>query len=97
MSVFINDYPIKDIHNLYPMLVHHRFNIDKLNEHLSNMLGEEIKVKDNACSDPIDPDYSLEFTSEKYRVDVTIYYLKQRITDNFGNNMYITEVTYNFF
>ena len=97
MSVFINNQPIQNIYDLSILLVHHRYNRDKLNEHLSILLDEEIKVKDNECSNPTDPDYSLEFTSEKYRADVTIYYLKQKTKDTFNNDMYITEVYFSFF
>lgn len=97
MSVFINNQPIQNIYDISILLVHHRYNRDKLNEHLSTLLDEEIKVKDNECSNPTDPDYSLEFTSEKYRADVTIYYLKQKTKDTFNNDMYITEVYFSFF
>lgn len=97
MSVFINNQPIQNIYDLPSTLAHHRYNRDKLNEHLSILLDEEIKVKDNECSNPTDPDYSLEFTSEKYRADVTIYYLKHKTKDTFNNDMYITEVYFSFF
>lgn len=97
MSVFINNQPIQNIYDLSIFLVHHRYNRDKLNEFISKLLDEEIKVRDNECSDPTDPDYSLEFTSEKYRVDVTIYYLKHKTKDTFNNDMYITEVYFSFF
>jgi hypothetical protein len=80
-------------------LVHQRFNIETLENKLSQIFNEEIKVE-YGCED-VDylADWNLMFSSEQDVIggDFDIYILKHKNIDNGGNEFYVTEIGYDFF
>lgn len=78
-------------------LVHRRFNIDTLNKAVSKILGEEVKLELGRL-DTDEPDWCYQWNSEKEDAAgfYDIYVLMQRNTDCCDNNLYVTEVGYEF-
>lgn len=81
-------------------LVHQRFNKESLEEKLSEIFKEEIHIELGYEDVEDFPDYDYMFSSdnEEYGGDFDIYVLmhKNLQRDCFGNEMYVTEVGYDF-
>ena len=81
-------------------LVHQRFNKESLEEKLSEIFKEEIHLELGYEDVEDFPDYNYMFSSdnEEYGGDFDIYVLmhKNLQRDCFGNEMYVTEVGYDF-
>ena len=81
-------------------LVHQRFNKESLEEKLSEIFKEEIHIEFGYEDVEDFPDYNYMFSSdnEEYGGDFDIYVLmhKNLQRDCFGNEMYVTEVGYDF-
>lgn len=79
-------------------LVHSRFNKKTLEQELSKIFNENIRLVLGCQDNNTAPDWNYIFCSdnEEYGGDFDIYVLKQRHKDNFGNTIYVTEVCYNF-
>lgn len=80
-------------------LVGRRFSKKTLENELSKIFHEEIKI-DLGYTDVDDfPDWNYMFTSEndEYGGDFDVYVLKHKNTDFLGNDLYVTEVGYDFF
>ena len=81
-------------------LVHQRFNKETLEKRLSDIFKEEIHIELGYEDVEDFPDYNYMFSSdnEEYGGDFDIYVLmhKNLQKDCFGNDMYVTEVGYDF-
>lgn len=80
-------------------LVGQRFNEKTLNEELSSIFNEEIKVELGYEDVEEFPDYDYMFESQnnEYGGDFDIYVLKHKATDFLGNDFYVTGVGYDFY
>lgn len=79
-------------------LVGRRFSKKTLEQELSKIFKEEIHIQLGYEEVDNFPDYNYMFYSEneEYGGDFDIYALKQRHKDDCGNNLYVTEVGYDF-
>lgn len=79
-------------------LVGRRFNKKTLEQELSKIFKEEIHIQLGYEDVDNFPDYNYMFYSEneEYGGDFDVYVLKQRHKDDSGNNLYVTEVGYDF-
>lgn len=79
-------------------LVGRRFSKKTLEQELSKIFKEEIHIQLGYEEVDNFPDYNYMFYSEneEYGGDFDIYALKQRHKDDLGNNLYVTEVGYDF-
>lgn len=79
-------------------LVHHRFNMEKLNARMSEILGEEVQLELGRMDIEDEPDWCYQWNSEQEETYgyYDIYVLMQRNEDWNGNTMYVTEVGYEF-
>lgn len=89
----------KDIIYELENLVHNRFNKESLEKKLSDIFHEEIKLELGYTDVDDFPDWNYMFTSEndEYGGDFDIYVIKHKNTDFLGNDLYVTEVGYEFF
>lgn len=89
----------KEVVKFLEGLVGQRFNMDTLNEKLSNHFGEDIKAEiiDNE-HDEVLADWNIMFNSEKQETYgyFDIYMLKMRRPGLDGSDFYVTEVGYEF-
>jgi hypothetical protein len=85
---------ISDLNNL----VGNRFNENTLNEKLSKIFNEQIKVEDVSRNDDELTDYNFLFVSEKEETHgyFDIYFLKMRKKGFDDSNIYISEIGYEF-
>jgi len=85
---------ISDLNNL----VGNRFNENTLNEKLSKIFNEQIKVEDVSRNDDELTDYNFLFESKNEETHgyFDIYFLKMRKTGFDNSNIYITEIGYEF-
>lgn len=79
-------------------LVGRRFSKKTLEQELSKIFKEEIHIQLGYEDVDNFPDYNYMFYSEneEYGGDFDVYVLKQRHKDDMGNNLYVTEVGYDF-
>ena len=79
-------------------LVHHRFNLDSLNKAISDILGKKVSLELGRLDIEDEPDWCYMWNSEKKDTYgyYDIYVLKHRNVDWNGNDLYVTEVGYEF-
>lgn len=79
-------------------LVGRRFNKKTLEQELSKIFKEEIHIQLGYEDVDNFPDYNYMFYSENkdYGGDFDVYVLKHKHKDFLGNNLYVTEVGYDF-
>jgi hypothetical protein len=90
----------KEIVNFLESLIGERYNIDTLNEYLSNKFGEKIEaeiVNDDDETNTL-TDWNIMFNSEKEDTFgyFDIYMLKMRNDNLDGSTFYVTEIGYEF-
>jgi hypothetical protein len=80
-------------------LVHNRFNKESLEDKLSSIFNEPIKVE-LGCEDVDylgDWDYMFSCENDEFGGDFDVYVLMHKNKDIQGNTMYVTEVSYDFY
>lgn len=92
------DERIHDIVTSIEGLVHKRFNINTLNKEVSKIIGEEVKLELGRLDITDEPDWCYQWNSEVGDIFAyyDIYVLRHRNVDWNGNDLYVTEVGFEF-
>ena len=81
------------------LLIGKRFNEESLNNELSKIFCESIKVLLDTDDDNENSDYHYTFSSddEEFGGEFDLYFLKHKNIDELNNTLYITDIDFNFF
>lgn len=90
----------KKVINGLENLVHSRFNLESLTEHLTKLMGESIILSDTTddkCDDDTS-DWNLLFVANQNEIYgyFDIFYLKMRKPGYANEDIYVTEISYQF-